>query len=192
MRSIWAVPLRGFKIDAYLVMYHACHICLRKAPIVAVSHSRLIRAVSLFVLKNEAFPTYTAFNCVLSLKKSEVYFPLSALEMNCFTSWLREWAILHVYCICWRTAPFCLKARKAGCHSPLKRAVSPQGEERGISRVCCTCHIMIFSSIVIHFGLFRSFFNTLLNTSASICRLLDNVKNTMFPIIFVFISKLSC
>ena len=95
MRSIWAVPLRGFKIDAYLVMYHACHICLRKAAIVAVNHLRLIRAV-FFVLKNEAFPTYTAFNCVLSLKKSEVYFPLSALEMNCFTSWLKEWAILHV------------------------------------------------------------------------------------------------
>ena len=71
-------------------------ICLRKAPKLAVSHSRLIRAVSLFVLKNEAFPTYTAFNCVLSKKKSEVYFPLSALEMNCFTSWLKEWAILHV------------------------------------------------------------------------------------------------
>ena len=41
-------------------------------------------------------------------------------------------------------------------------------------------------------GCFRRFFNALLNTSASICRLLDIVKNTMFPITFVFISKLSC
>ena len=78
LRSIWAVPLRGFKIDAYLVMYHACHICLRKAPIVAVSHSRLIRAVSLFVLKNEAFPTYTAFNCVL--KKARFFFRCPRLK----------------------------------------------------------------------------------------------------------------
>ena len=30
------------------------------------------------------------------MKKSEVHFPLFALEMNCFTSWLKEWAILHV------------------------------------------------------------------------------------------------
>ena len=89
--------------------------CHKNGRIVSVSHSRLIRAVSLFVLKNEAFPTYTAFNCVLSLKKSEVYFPLSALEMNCFTSWLKEWAILHAYCICWRKALFCLKARKTRC-----------------------------------------------------------------------------
>ena len=50
-------------------------------------------------------------------------------------------------------------------------------------------HIM---SIVIYFGLFRRFFNALLNTSAFICRLLDIAKNTMLPIIFVFISTLSC
>ena len=28
---IWAVPLHGFKIDAYLAIYHARRICLRKA-----------------------------------------------------------------------------------------------------------------------------------------------------------------
>ena len=49
-----------------------------------------------------------------------------------------------------------------------------------------------FLSIIIQYGLFRRFFNALLNASASICRLLDIVKNTMFPIIFVFISNLSC
>ena len=31
-RLLWAVPLHGFKIDAYLAIYHACCICLRKAP----------------------------------------------------------------------------------------------------------------------------------------------------------------
>ena len=40
---------------------------------------------------------------------------MSTLEMNCFTSWLKEWAILHAYCICWRKALFCLKARKTRC-----------------------------------------------------------------------------
>ena len=74
LHLIWAVPLHDFniyfdfKIDAYLAIYHACRICLRKAALVAVSHSRLIWAVSLFALKNEALPTYTAFNCVLSKK----------------------------------------------------------------------------------------------------------------------------
>ena len=48
-----------------------------------------------------------------------------------------------------------------------------------------------FPFIVIHFGLFRRFSDGLLYISAFICRLLDIVKNTMFPIIFVFISNLS-
>ena len=44
-------------------------ICLRKAPKLAVSHSHLIRAVSLFVLKTRHFPR-TSFNCVLSKKRA--------------------------------------------------------------------------------------------------------------------------
>ena len=44
----------------------------------------------------------------------------------------------------------------------------------------------------IHFGLFRRFFYAILNTSAFICRLLDIVKNTMFPMIIVFMLNLSC
>ena len=38
----------------------------------------------------------------------------------------------------------------------------------------------------------QTFVNALLNTSAFICRLLDIVRNTLFPIIFVFILNLSC
>ena len=41
-----------------------------------------------------------------------MYFPLSALEMSCLALWLKEWAIFHAYCICWREVLVCLKARK--------------------------------------------------------------------------------
>ena len=53
-------------------------------------------------------------------------------------------------------------------------------------------YLDFFPSILIHFWLFRHLFNALLNTSAFICRLLDTVKNTLFPMIFVLISNLSC
>ena len=42
------------------------------------------------------------------------------------------------------------------------------------------------------FGCLDICFNAILNTSAFICRLLDIVKNTLFPMIFAFISNLSC
>ena len=49
--------------------------------------------------------------------------------------------------------------------------------------------LRFFPSIIIQLGLFRRVSDALLNTSAFLCRLLDIVKNTMFLIIFVFISK---
>ena len=52
--------------------------------------------------------------------------------------------------------------------------------------------LRFFPSIIIPFGLFRRFFNALLNTSVFICRLLDTAENTMIPMIFVFMLNSSC
>ena len=52
--------------------------------------------------------------------------------------------------------------------------------------------LRFFPFIIIPFGLFRRFFNALLNTSVFICRLLDTAENTMIPMIFVFMLNSSC